>query len=109
MSSLPLLALPGPSGFPWPDVLPYCAAVATALLGWFGARFTAHARLEATLLSASRALVVELQAMHARDTARISALELTVLERDGEIRGLKQMRDSLLRDKGRHESRGERL
>jgi chromosome segregation ATPase len=76
----------------------------TALLGWFGARFTAHARLEKTLLDASRALVEECQAQHARDGVRISALEETVREREGEIQRLRgevrqaaQREDSLRR------------
>lgn len=100
-----LIALPTPSltvGLPGPDALPYCLAAVTALAGWFGARSTAGARLQKTLLDASRQWVEQSQEERAHLTVRISELEtelaatkLACLQQAGEIRGLKQYNFSL--------------
>lgn len=101
MSSSPL---PPTSGLEPSVVLPYFLAVVTGLVGWFGAQFTAGAKLQETVLSASRALVTEWQTQHAQDSARISALEdkLKIAESEvvrmrGEVNGSLQREESLRR------------
>lgn len=104
MPSPPLSTPPGPLGLPLGDALLYLVgAVAVALLGLFGVLFTGRAPLQQALNDAFRSLTEELQQERAQLIARISELEaekldrdLTVLQKDGEIRGLKQYRDSLL-------------
>lgn len=99
----PLLVTPPLTpGLPGADVLPYLLAAVTALAGWFGARSTAGARLQGTLLNASRQWVEQSQEMLAQRDARISELEndlaksrLDCLQQAGEIRSLKQYNFSL--------------
>ncbi len=81
-----------PSPLPPPEfgsehsaVLPWAGAALTGVVGFFGARFTAFAQLNKTILDASRGLVEEAQSIHARDGARISELEAEVLRQRGEI------------------------
>lgn len=81
---MPNTALP-PSDFGLSDVLPFLGAVATGLLGFFGAQFTAVARLQKTLLDASRLWVEQSQTQHARDGVRILELEAEILRQRGEI------------------------
>ena len=98
--------LPTPSGLPGFDltgVLPYCLAAVTGVLGWFGSQFTAGAALQRTLLNASRQWVEQSQDMLAHRDARILELEAQIaqlrlenLQQGGEIRSLKQLRDSLI-------------
>lgn len=68
-----------PSGSWLVAALPYLAAVTTGVAGFFGARFTALAQLQRTLLDASRQWVEETQAQRARDGVRISELEAEIL------------------------------
>jgi hypothetical protein len=75
------------SGFTWRDVLPYFGAIAASVLTWFAAQFSQVARLEKTLLDASRQLVEAAQTQRAQDSARISELE-------GRLRQLQQWRAS---------------
>ena len=94
--------MPGPqllhaSGFGLSDALPYLSAGATGLLGFFGAQFTAVARLQKTLLDASRQWVGDTQAQRARDGVRISELEAEVLRQRGEINQHIQREESLQR------------
>jgi hypothetical protein len=107
MSSPQLPPPPGAGGSPFGDVLPYLLAVAgsaiVGLLGLCGVLFSQRAPLQAALNGAFSALTKELQDERAQLVARIYELEgklsaerLTVLQKDGEIRGLKQSRDSLL-------------
>lgn len=102
MSAPQLPILPPTSGLDMSAVLPYFLAAMTGVLGWFGAQFTAGAQLQKTILDASRLWVEQSQEMLAHRDARISALEnelshmrLECLQHSGEIRGLKQTRDSL--------------
>lgn len=76
--------LPDP-GFGLSDVLPFLGAAVTGLLGFFGAQFTAVARLQKTLLDASRQWVEQSQTQHARDGVRILELEAEALRQRGEI------------------------
>lgn len=85
------------SGFNWAAALPYLSAVATGLLGFFGAQFTAVARLQKTLLDASRQWVEQLQKQRALDGARIFELEAEVLRQRGEINSHIQREESLQR------------
>jgi uncharacterized protein YlxW (UPF0749 family) len=78
--------------------------VIAALIACFGVVFSQRAPLQAALNGAFSALTKELQDERAQRIARISELEialqelrLEVLQKDGEIRGLKQLRDSLER------------
>lgn len=82
------------SGFGLSDALPYLSAAVTGLVGFFGAQFTAVARLQKTLLDASRQWVEEAQKQHALATARISELESEVLRQRGEINQLLQKVES---------------
>jgi len=86
-----------PDGSPFGAALPYAVAVLTALLGWFGAQFTAGARLQKTLLDASRTLVAEAQTRHSADGARITELESEIIRLRGEVRGHQQWEDSVRR------------
>src|ERR1700744_396124 len=108
--SLPPSPTPsGPSGFPTLDVLLDSAmgaagALIVGLIGLFGVLFSQRAPLQVALNGAFSALTKELQDERAQLIARIFELEtqlgqaqLKILERDGEIRGLKQLRDSLQR------------
>lgn len=83
------------SGFGLSDALPYLSAVVTGLLGFFGAQFTAVARLQKTLLDASRQYVDQSQAQHARDGARILELEAEIIRQRGEINQHIQTKESL--------------
>lgn len=104
MSSPPLSPLPTPSGFPFGDVLLYFGGTAIiSVLGFFGVRFTATAPLQMAMNDAFRSVTAELQQERAQLIVRISELErktadqeMIILQKDGEIRGLKQSRDSLL-------------
>jgi hypothetical protein len=101
--------LPIPSGQPdlpsWAVPLYWLLAgigtVIAALIGLFGVLYSQRAPLQAALNGAFSALTKELQEERAQLIARISELErengelaLHILEKDGEIRGLKQWRDS---------------
>lgn len=100
--SLPQLPapIPQPNSELW-AVLPFLWGAVTAIGGWFAAQYTAAAKLQGTLLNASRLLVEQSQAQHARDSARILELESenrrkqVLLEQQlGEIRQLQQLVDS---------------
>lgn len=114
---MPLPPSPPESGFPWSVVLPYLWAVVASVLTWFAAQFTKVARLEGTILAASQTFVEQAQKLRAQDIARISELEGLLrhareetsrqedfaaelreqcLREAGEIRSLKQTRDSLI-------------
>ena len=89
-----------PAPLPPPDsgllvVLPWAAPVITALIGWFGAQFTGLARLQRTLLDASRQLVEQSQTQHARDNARILEAEAEVIRLRGVVRQYQQRELSL--------------
>lgn len=79
------MALLPPSGSGLSDVLPFLGAAVTALLGFFAAQFTAVARLQKTLLDASRQWVDQSQKRHAQDGVRILELEGEILRMRGEI------------------------
>lgn len=67
------------------DALPYLVVgLTTAVFGFFGARFTATAPLQASLNDAFRSLMEELQTQHAQDSVRILELEREVLRLRGE-------------------------
>src|SRR6185369_1167338 len=72
------------SGSDIKDVLPFSASVVTALLAWFAARSTSLARLQKTLLDASRDWVRHTQEQRALDIARISELEAELLKATAE-------------------------
>lgn len=63
----------------------FLAPVVTAALGYFGARYTATAPLQASMNDAFRTLMDEWQTQHAQDTARILELEAEVLRQRGTI------------------------
>lgn len=67
----------------------------TALGGWFAARYTAFAQLNKTVLDASRQMVEDAQAVHARDGARILELETEILRMRGEVNAHIQRERSL--------------
>lgn len=91
--SLPIFGMFGLS----PTVaLPYFVAGGTAALGYFGARLTATAQLQRTLLVASRQWVEESQMQHARDIARISELETEITNQRGNLNQALQREASLL-------------
>lgn len=80
--SSPQLPVPlPPSGSVITDALLWLAPIVTALGAWFASQFTAVAKLEKTLLDASRLMVAETQATHARDGVHISNLQ----DRSGEL------------------------
>lgn len=74
-----------------------------ALLGFFGARFTGVAQLQAGLNDAFRTLMDEWQTERAQHIARISELESEVLRQRGAINAGIQREQSLLRLLERHE------
>ncbi len=78
-------------------VLPWAAAAATSLVGFFAARFTAFAALNKIVLDASRLLVTDAQSIHARDSARISELEGEIVRQRGELANHIQREQSLQR------------
>ena len=84
-----------PSGSHSSDALPYLAAVVTAALGWFGARYTAIAPLQTSLNDAFRTLMDEWQTERAAHIARISELEGEVLRQRGVINQGLQREQSL--------------
>lgn len=91
---------PGPSspdGSTLTAALPYLAAVVTALLGYFGARFTGTAQQQTALNDAFRSLVEELQDERAHHIARISELESEVLRQRGAINNHLAKEDAYLR------------
>ena len=97
----PSSSTPGSHGMA--ALLYFIGTVIVGLLGYFGVRFSQTAPLQAALNSAFSSLTGELQTERVHLIARISVLEaecqdlkLGILQRDGEIRGLKQSRDSLL-------------
>lgn len=123
MSQPPSPIPSGPSGLPSWDVLLYSAmgaggVVIAALIACFGVLFSQRAPLQAALNGAFSALTKELQDERARLIARISEHEvlqakleadmaearLEVIAKDNEIRGLKQLRDSLERSVQRLQS-----
>jgi hypothetical protein len=100
----------GPSGFDWQAVpLSLLSMVGgggliAAWLRWSAARSSTPAQQQASLNAAFSGLTADLQEERAWLTARISELErklaeceLTILQKDGEIRGLKQRNASLQR------------
>lgn len=79
------------------------ASVMVALIALYGVLYSQRAPLQAALNIAFSDLTTELQEERAQLIARISELDsalaqsrLECLQKDGEIRGLKQSRDSLL-------------
>lgn len=96
MSSPPPSPLPPDLGSPSSGALPYLVAVVTGLLGFFGARFTATAPLQASLNDAFRSLMDELQTEHARLSARVYELESEKLQLAGDLRQTQQREQSLL-------------
>lgn len=104
MPSPALPPSPPGSGLDLSAVLPYLAAVATGLGGWFAALSTAPARLQTTLNAAFRSLTAELQQERAQLIVRVSALEqerdlarARIEQLQGEIRQNQQLIDSLRR------------
>lgn len=98
MTSPPQLPVPlPPDGSGWPGALPYVLSIVTLVGGWFAAQFTAVAQLQKTLLDASRLMVAETQALHARDGARIGELEAEVIRMRGLIRQHQQWEESVRR------------
>lgn len=98
----------GTSSSPIPGVLPSwllaVSIIGGPLLGYFGARYTATAPLQTALNDAFRSVMAEWQLERAQHIAHISSVEndcanlrLLLLERDGEIRNLKSVRDALTR------------
>ncbi len=90
------------SGLGLKDVLLSSAAIIGPLLGFFAARFTALARLERTLLDASRQWVEDSQKRHAADGVLISGqadellrAKAEVLRQRGEIDAKIQENESL--------------
>lgn len=73
------------SGSQLTAALPYLAAIIGPALGYFAARFSATARLEKTLLDASRSWVEQSQVRHAQDGVLISTRDAIILEREAEI------------------------
>ncbi len=92
---MPSTPLPPDSSSLGGGVLPYLAAVVTGLLGFFGARFTATAPLQASLNDAFRSLMDEWQTERAQHIARISELEAEVLRQRGVINQHLQLQASL--------------
>lgn len=91
-------------GLPLTDVLPYFGTVVAALLGYFGARYTATAPLQTALNDAFRSLMEELQTKGASDAALILELrqrevelEAEIIRQRGELRQKDQLIDSLTR------------
>ncbi len=83
-------------------VLPYASAIIAGVLAWFASQFSATVRLSKTLFDASRLLVADSQAVHARDGVRISELEqkvgvaeAEVIRMRGEVNGSIQREQSL--------------
>jgi len=102
MSPPALPELPPISSFGLTAALPYWVAAATAVLGFFGARFTTIAQLQKTLLDASREWVEQTQTQRALDTARILELEAEILRQRGVINAMIQFKQSLFRLLERH-------
>lgn len=104
-----LLILPLIYGLALKDVLLFSAAIIGPLLGFFAARFTALARLEKTLLDASRQWVEDSQKRHAADGVLISGqaddlmqARAEVLRLRGEVWAHIQANDSLRSFMKRH-------
>jgi len=104
--------LPTPSGTPGSHIAAALLSLLSAVGGggliaawlkWSASRSSKPAELQTALNDAFSTLTGELQEERAVLTVRASELEqklaqrdLTILEKDGEIRGLKQSRDSLI-------------
>lgn len=78
-------------------VLPFCGVVVAGLLGWFGARHTAIAPLQASLNDAFRTFMKEAQDEIASKDARILELESEIIRQRGEIRQFLAQREAFLR------------
>lgn len=75
----------GELGSPSLGVLPFLTAIGAAALGYFAARRTAIAPLQASLNDAFRSAMASWQTERAQLIARVSELEGEVLRQRGEI------------------------
>lgn len=78
-------------------VLPFFGVVLAGLLGWFGARRSSIAPLQASLNDAFRTFMQEAQDEIASKDARILELESEIIRQRGEIRQFLAQREAFLR------------